>query len=77
MNRRVFLQSLSPTVVGTAAHGLAQPVLAKPSAVASLKVAAQLSGKILGMYTVSHQLQFDPQATVAKHYAGLVSSWMC
>jgi endo-1,4-beta-xylanase len=62
MNRRVFLQSLSATVAGITSNAVAQPVLAKPSAAASLKVAAQQSGKILGMYTVSHQLQFDPQA---------------
>jgi len=64
MNRRAFLQSLSATVVGITATAAAQPALLKPSsAVASLKLAAQQSGKILGTYTVKYQLLFDPQAT--------------
>jgi endo-1,4-beta-xylanase len=63
MNRRVFLQSLSATAAGITATAVAQPALLKPSAVASLKLAAQQSGKVLGTYTVKYQLLFDPQAT--------------
>jgi endo-1,4-beta-xylanase len=63
MNRRVFLQTLSATVAGITATAVAQPALVKPSAVASLRLAAQQSGKVLGMYTVQYQLLHDPQAT--------------
>ena len=63
MNRRVFLQTLSATVAGVTATAVAQPALVKPSAMASLKLAAQQSDKILGTYTVKYQLLFDPQAT--------------
>jgi len=64
MNRRVFLQSLSATVAGMTATAAAQPAaLVKPTAAASLKLAAQQSGKILGTYTVQYQLLHDPQAT--------------
>jgi endo-1,4-beta-xylanase len=63
INRRVFLQSLSATVAGITATAVAQPALVKPSAVASLKLAAQQNNKILGMYTVQYQLLHDPQAT--------------
>jgi endo-1,4-beta-xylanase len=63
MNRRVFLQSVAATVAGVTATVVAQPVPVKSSAMASLKLAAQQSGMILGMYTVKHQLLFDPRAT--------------
>src|SRR5437868_228686 len=63
MNRRAFLQSLAATVAGVTATAVAQPSPVKPSAVASLKLAAQQSNKILGMYTVQYQLLHDPQAT--------------
>lgn len=71
MNRRVFLQSLSATVAGITATAAAQSTLVKPSAVASLKLAAQRSGKILGMYTVQYQLLHDPQAAamIAKEFS--------
>jgi endo-1,4-beta-xylanase len=62
MNRRIFLQSLSATVIGISATAVAQSTPVKPSAMASLKLAAQQSGKILGMYTVQYQLLHDPQA---------------
>jgi len=64
MNRRVFLQSLAATVAGvSAAPAVAQQALVKPSAATSLKLAAQQSNKVLGMYTVQYQLLHDPQAT--------------
>jgi endo-1,4-beta-xylanase len=64
MNRRAFLQSVSATVACMTTTAIAQPAaLVKPSAAASLKLAAQQSGKILGMYTVQYQLLHDPQAT--------------
>jgi endo-1,4-beta-xylanase len=62
MNRRIFLQSLSATMAGITATAVAQPPLVQPSSVASLKLAAQRSGKILGMYTVQYQLLHDAQA---------------
>lgn len=63
LDRRTFIQSLSATVAGITLTGAAQPSRVKPSAVLSLKLAAQQSGKILGMFTVQHQLLFDPQAS--------------
>jgi endo-1,4-beta-xylanase len=62
MNRRIFLQSLSAAVAGITATAVAEPTLVEPPAVASLKLAAQRSGKILGMFTVQYQLLHDPQA---------------
>lgn len=63
MNRRSFLYSAAALLVGGSDIATAQPTPARVPDTSALKRAARQSGKILGMFTGAHELQFDPTAS--------------
>lgn len=71
MNRRSFLRGAAALVAGTSRLAAAQSMPMQVPDASALKRAAHQSGKILGMYIVAHDLQFDPTASamIANNFA--------
>src|ERR1700677_1142152 len=63
MNRRSFLYSAAALLVGASDIATPQPTPARVPDTSALKRASRQSGKILGMFTGAHELQFDPAAS--------------
>jgi len=62
LTRRTFLHSATVAAIGMSAGTMAASPIVKGSSIASLKEASLASNKILGVYTVQHQLLNDPKA---------------
>ncbi|MDT7814416.1 MAG: endo,4-beta-xylanase [Acidobacteriaceae bacterium] len=63
VSRRSFLYGAGALLASTADLTASQNSLAQVSNTIALKRAARKSGKILGMFTVQHELLFDPVAS--------------
>ena len=60
MNRRSFLHGTAALLAGASRLAASQNTPMQVPDTSALKRAARQSGKILGMYIVGHDLQFDP-----------------
>src|SRR5580698_2858490 len=63
MNRRSFLWGAAALLGGTSRLAASQNAPMHVPDTSALKRAARQSGKILGMYVVGHDLEFDPTAS--------------
>jgi endo-1,4-beta-xylanase len=63
INRRLFLYGAAGLLAGTVDLPASQAIPAQVPDTSALKRAARQSGKILGMFTGAHELQFDPTAS--------------
>jgi endo-1,4-beta-xylanase len=62
MSRRSFLSGAATLTIGAGGLSMAHIAVARVPRALALKAAGRHSGKILGMYTVQHELLFDPKA---------------
>jgi endo-1,4-beta-xylanase len=71
VSRRAVLQSIAKLSAGLALRAHAQHTQPIGPDISALKRAALKSGKLLGMYTVMHELLFDPvaSATIANTFS--------
>jgi endo-1,4-beta-xylanase len=71
MNRRSFLHGTAALLAGASRLAVSQNTSMQVPDTSALKRAARQSGKILGMYIVGHDLQFDPtgSAVIAESFS--------